>query len=49
MLKPWSGSAALRSSVRYPSGYLHISMRLIKGKLSEETNLDAVLEAVKLY
>ena len=22
MLKPWSGSAFLRSSVRYPSGYL---------------------------
>lgn len=21
MLKPWSGSAALRSSVKYPSGY----------------------------
>lgn len=23
VLKPWSGSAALRSSVRYPSGYKH--------------------------
>ena len=46
--KPWSSLAALRSSVRKPSGYIwcqHV-VQLTRVKLC--TNLDTVLEAVQL-
>ena len=48
MLKPWSLSAAFRSSVRYPSGYpfRQCGSRSIFRVLS---NLNTVLEAVELY
>jgi hypothetical protein len=46
---PWSSSAALRSSVRYPSGFNNVSF--IEGLnqfCDNRTYLNAVLKAVKL-
>jgi hypothetical protein len=45
--KPWSSLAALRSSVRKPSGYIWSASRLVI-LLKQCTNLDTVLEAVQL-
>lgn len=50
VLKPWSGSACLRSSVRYPSGCgssVSAGGSTLTSGMSV-TYLDAVLEAVKL-
>lgn len=47
MEKPWSSLAALRSSVRKPSGYIKSAFRS-ENRVKQCTNLDAVLEAVQL-
>jgi len=50
VLNPWSSSAALRSSVRYPSGYFQqqSAMHRIEGIAYAITHLNAMFEAVEL-
>lgn len=53
VLKPWSGSAALRSSVKYPSGYNKTASVKVRGYLKvvirvDNAYLNTMLKTIEL-